>query len=194
MARRPALWCSLGCTIAAVGAAAPALALSITLAGPTTGALVSGTGVEPAAPGETLTFAIGLDTPTAINGYDLSILWDPSELSFLSADELSGLGFDVAPAGSPGGRVAAIDLAPVQASALFQVTFLVLADVVADGLPDFAVFVNPPVNGGGIAPGSLSLANPAGAGIDVPEPRALWLLAAGWLVFGRRLAASQRRS
>jgi len=180
-----------------LGLADGAAGLSITVAGPSSGPLGAGTGSEPAVPGDELTFTVGLDAATSINGYDLTISWDPSELSFSSALELSGLGFDVAPVGSSpaGERVAAISLTAASSTALFQVTFGVVA-VVPDGLSDFAVFVDPQANGSGIAPGSLSLENPGGAGLDVvPEPDSGILLGSALaLLWAARRAAYAPRA
>ena len=158
----------------------PASALSLTLSGPTVGPLVGGTGSESAAVGTQVTFTVGLDAAPSVNGYDVTIAWDAIELAFLSASDLSGLGFDVAPAGTTasGERVAAIALQAVATASLFSVSFDVLAPL-GDGLRDFEVLVIPATNGSGIAPGTLSLANgAAGVGIDVvPEPGSAALLA-----------------
>lgn len=158
--------------------AGPAGALSITLAGPTSGPLAGGVGLE-SAPGAQITFVVALDaTSVSLNGYDVSVAWDAGELAFVSALDLSGLGFDTAPVGaaSAGERVAALELAPVVTGSLFQITFQVLGASV-DGLADFSVFVDALQNGAGLAPGSLALANPSGAAIDVPEPAGLLALA-----------------
>lgn len=167
-------------------APASAGALSISLAGPTSGPITSGVGSEDASVGSAITFTVGLDASPALNGYDLILSWDPAELAFLSASDSSGLGFDVAPTGatSAGERVAAIELTPVTTASLFEVTFEVLA-VLADGAADVRVVAN----GSGIAPGSLSLANGvAGVGIAVPEPGLAALLAAAFAA----LAAKRR--
>ncbi len=174
-----------------------ARAVTITLAGPSSGAIAAGVGFEPASPGDLLTFTIALDSAVDLNGYDVTIAWDAAEVSFVSALEQSGLGFDVAPLGATpaGERVAAIELQPAAAQSLFQVTFAVLAGAARDGGADLTVFVDALRNGAGLAPSRLVLANPAGAGIDVPEPRALGLLAAaciGLVAFGNR--SSSRRS
>jgi len=161
-----------------------ASALSIRIEGPTSGPIVSGVGVENPAVGASIAFTVSLDAPTSINGYELDLAWDPAELAFLSAVDLSGLGFDVAPVGATptGERAAAIELAPVFTSPLFQVTFEVLA-VVRDGLADVRVFAT----SAGIAPGSLSLDNgAAGVAIAVPEPGPLALLGAVLAVLAGR--------
>ena len=170
--------------VALLLAPASAGALSISLAGPTSGPVTAGVGVESPSVGATLTFTVGLDASTAINGYDLILSWDPAELSFLSAADLSGLGFDVTPdAGTPAGeRAAAISLGAVTTASLFEVSFEVLA-VLTDGAADVEVVAN----GSGIAPGSLSLANgTAGVGIAVPEPGFALLLAGALLALGAK--------
>jgi hypothetical protein len=176
--------------LAASLAAQPASALSLTLAGPTSGALTTGVGMESAAPSTQLSFTIGLDAASTINGYDVTIAWDASELAFASATPVTGLAFGPAPnAGSSAGtRVAALSLAGVLTSTLFSVTFDVLGNS-QDGVADFRVYVDALANGSGISPGSLSLSNPSGAGIDViPEPSSHALLALGLGV----LAAARR--
>ncbi len=168
---RPLLAAALGLLVPA-GAGA----LSLSVAGPTSGPVTSGLGIEDPSVGSSLTFTVGLDAPAAIQGYDLILSWDPAELSFVSAADLSGLGFDVTPLGATpaGERAAAIELVAVAAASLFQVTFQVLA-VVTDGAVDLRVVAN----GSGIAPGSLSLANgAAGVVFAVPEPGTVGLLAA----------------
>jgi hypothetical protein len=154
--------------------AGPARAVGIALAPPTFG------------PGSQITFTVALGASTSINGYDVTIAWDAGELSFLSATELSGLGFDVAPSGAApaGERVATFELAAVTATDLFEVSFDILSGALADGAFDFTVFVAP-ANGSGLIPGSID--NPAGAGFDVvPEPGSGALLALGLLALAWR--------
>jgi hypothetical protein len=177
-------------------AAGPAAALSLTLAGPTSGTLTSGVGVEAAAPSSQLSFTVGLDAATTINGYDVTIAWDASELAFASATPAPGLAFGPPPnpGQSAGTRVASLSLAGVNTALLFSVTFDVLAGP-QDGLADFRVFVDALANGSGIAPGSLSLANPTGAGIDViPEPASGALLALGLAALAAARRARRARS
>ena len=160
--------------------AAPAAALHIQVTGPTGGSVTTGAAVESAVVGDLLTFVVGFDAPTAIQGYDLSILWDAAELSFVSALELSGIGFTIAPAGAnpAGERVAAIAFPSdpaVVASALFSVTFQVTS-VVTDGAADFRAYLDAVANGSGVAPGGTGpIANPNGAAITVPESGLLGL-------------------
>jgi hypothetical protein len=154
--------------------AEPARAVGIALAPPTSG------------PGSQITFTVALDAPTSINGYDVTISWDAGELSFLSATELSGLGFDAAPSGSTpaGERVATFELTAVAATHLFAVSFDILPGALADGAYDFQVFVGP-ANGSGLIPGSID--NPSGAGFDVvPEPNSGALLALGLIALAWR--------
>jgi hypothetical protein len=157
-------------------AAGPARAVGIALAPPVLG------------PGSQIEFTVVLDAPTSINGYDLTIAWDPGELSFLSATELTGLGFDDAPplvgADPAGERVAAFELTAVSASDLFSVLFDVLPGALADGDSDFSVFVAP-ANGSGLIPGAID--DPAGIGYDVvPEPCTGALLGLGLIALASR--------
>lgn len=183
--------------LVAAGPAGTASALSLTLAGPGVGPVTGGTASKPAQAGDPVTLSVGLDVATQIVGYDVTITWDPTELDFVSASDIPGLAFDTAPTAGQfaGARVSAIDLSAVTTDLLFSVSFVAL-DPIADGLPDFRVFVDAMVNGAGIAPGSLSLANPAGAAIDiVPEPGSGLLLGLGlagaWLL--RRPRGRARR-
>ena len=161
-------------TLALFSLAEPARAVGIALAPPTLG------------PGSQITFTVALDAPSSINGYDVTVSWDAGELSFLSATELSGLGFDAAPSGATpaGERVATFELAAVAATDLFSVSFDILAGVLADGAYDFEVLVGP-ANGSGLIPGSID--NPTGDGFDVvPEPSSGALLALGLIALAWR--------
>ena len=92
--------------------------------------------------------------------------------------------------------MASITLFPTSTDLLFTVVFDVLAPL-GDGLADVWVFVDADLNGSGIAPGSLSLANPSGAGIDiVPEPATGGLLAIGigLLAAARRARAGREQT
>jgi hypothetical protein len=186
-----------------LGLGRAASGLSLTLQGAGVGPISSGIGAgihasdfEP--PDEPLTFLVGLDAQTAINGYDITLAWDPVELSFVNALPVIGLPFSAAPDPSQSGgtRVAAITLTPRVTDALFVVTFDVLT-LTRDGLADVSIFVDPIRNGSGISPGSLSLANPGGAGIDmIPEPGsgALLALGLGGLGAARRRSSARRRT
>ena len=177
--RRIAPWiAALGLAVGLPGAA---WGLSIAVVGPTQGATTD-VGVEDPVPGALLTFSVALDASTSIQGYDLILSWDPAELSFVSAADQSGLGFDVSPGGlAPAGeRVAAIELAPVLASVLFSVQFQVLT-VTRDGAADLAVAAN----GAGIAPGTQTLDNPGGVVFLIPEPAAALLLVTALLGIAR---------
>jgi hypothetical protein len=157
--------------------AAPARGAGIALAPPALGS------------GSEITFTVALDAQTAINGYDVTIFWDALELSFLSATDLSGLGFDTAPLGATpsGERVATFALTAVEATDLFSVSFDVLPGAHGDGLDDFGVFVGE-ANGVGLIPGAID--NPGGAGFDVvPEPHTGGLLALGLIALARRRGA-----
>jgi len=159
---------------ALLGFAGTARAVGIALAPPTAG------------PGSEITFTVALDSSTPINGYDVTIVWDAGELGFLSATDLSGLGFDTAPLGvTPAGeRVATFDLSAVAATDLFSVTFDVLPGALPDGFADFSVFVGP-ANGSGLIPGAID--NPGGVAYDVvPEPDTGTLLALGLIALTRR--------
>jgi len=172
-----------------------AAALSIALAGPTSGPLTGGIGSEVSSSGEQIAFSIGLDAVTEVNGYDVTLAWDAAELSLFSASAWSELPFSSAPDGgeSGGSRVASITLSPASTDLLFTVVFDVLAPM-GDGQADVSVFIDAATNGSGLAPGSLSLANPGGAGIDViPEPTTAALVAFGLGLLGAAGRVRARR-
>jgi hypothetical protein len=170
----------------------PLAVLLLCLASPAWGAAIALAPPE-LGPASEISFTVALDAPTSINGYDVTISWDPVELSFLSAADLSGLGFDTAPLGlTPAGeRVATFALLAVTAADLFSVRFDILPGAFQDGAFDFAVFVGP-ANGSGLIPGALD--NPGGAGFDVvPEPHSGGLLALGLIALARRGARRGER-
>jgi hypothetical protein len=124
------------------------------------------------APGDPIVFTVGLDSGVSLNGFDLTISWDPAELTFLSVADESGLGLDTVPVGatSAGERISGIELLPVSTDKLFSVTFE-LVEILTDGLVDLRVYADLATNGGGISPGGLALDNgAAGVTYFVPEP------------------------
>jgi hypothetical protein len=159
--------------------AGPAAAISITLEGPSTGVFTTGLRVASGSAGDTITVTVGLDAAVSLNGYDLTIAWDATELSLLSAADLSGLGLDTAPPGLvPGGeRIATLELLPVVTASLFELSFHVEA-VVGDGLADFSLLLLP-ANGSGLSPGGLSIDNPSLPALAIPEPAVAALLLLG---------------
>ena len=156
--------------------AAPASGLSLLLEGPTTGPFGEGLASEQATAGDVITFTISLDLSVSLNGYDLLLTWDPTELALLAASDLTGLGLDVDPTSGAGfpRRVATISLGAVTSEDLVALEFSVVA-VVPDGAADFSFATN----GSGLSPGSLVLAAPPTAAIAVPEPALSLLLLLG---------------
>jgi hypothetical protein len=196
---------SWGIGLALVALAAPAHAVSITIAGPSTGPLSAGVGTEMASGLTVISFEVALGQTTAIAAYDLSVAWDPTELSLSSAqqrfpDTSLAFPFFVSPVGgnSDGARAGVLGFVPYTTTALFRLTFQVLeAGLVDDGEADVRVFVNALANGPGIYPGTLTIDNPAGAGIDLvpthaPEPTTALLVVGG--LTGMALARRRRRA
>lgn len=169
---------------AALGLASPALAVNITLSGPTVGPLTEGVGSEMVRPGQQITFTIALDESLTFNGYELFFSFDPNELQYESArnlysDTLPPDTFPFTPPPNPSDpsnvRVGSIQAGPFESLALFDVTFTVLGGLVGDGAADFSIFA------GGLAGiPAPPIDNPAGASISViPEPGTLALLGLG---------------
>jgi len=137
-----------------------------------------------AAPGDPVVFTVGLDGVVGLNGFDLTLAWDPAELAFLSVADQSGLGLDTVPTGATpaGERISGIELMPVSTNALFSVTFE-LVEILGDGLVDLRVYANLATNGSGISPGGLTLDNGvAGVTYSVPEPATGMLMMAALTV------------
>jgi hypothetical protein len=168
--------------------AAPASGLSLLLEGPSTGPFGQGLAVEEATSGDTITLTISLDLSVSLNGYDLLLTWDPTELALLAASDLTGLGLDVNPTSGVGfpRRVATISLGAVTGADLVALQFRVVS-VVRDGAADFSFATN----GSGLSPGSLVLAAPPTAAIAIPEPALPILLLLGLLGLQRSLRSDQ---
>jgi hypothetical protein len=188
---------------AAVGAglAGPASALSLAVT-------ASGTEIV----GAQMNYTVSFTPTTNITGYDLTIMWDTTELTFSSASALFAGFFAAGPPAAPGGRIAGVLPVPsgVPAGDLFRITFLVAAGYDGDdgAFDDFMVYVNPTTNGAGVAGpvgATLSIDNPMGFMADgletcdsrdcptnVPAPTAVWLL--GTSLAGLALTERRRRA
>lgn len=174
-------WSRLGCVLWVLLSALPASALSLLVTGPTTGPLAPGeVGIERPGVGEILALQISLDQSVSLQGFDLLLTWDATELDLVAASDQTGLGLDVVPGASGvSERIAAIEFTAVSAMALFELQFEVLA-IVPDGA-DFSIVAN----GAGLAPASLVLDSPNSAVVEIPEPAPLALLGlAGLLALG----------
>jgi hypothetical protein len=195
--RRGGVFLSFRAALAAVCLSASAEAVNITLTGPSVGPLTSGVGTEDVTSLTQITFEVGLSSQTQIQGYDISVAWDASELGLTSAQQLfpdtgAALPFTISPVGgsSSGTRAAVIGFSTLATTGLFRITFDVLGGA-NDGQPDVRFFVDALANGPGLSGSGVSVDNPAGAGIDVvPEPGTGVLLAAGLLA----IAARRRRT
>lgn len=183
--------------------AARAVVVSMTASPPACGgAVTAGTVACPVDAGSSLSLVFALDAATALNGYQLNLRWDPSELSLLGASQLfPDAGTPVAFTSAPGDPAASVASAfvfpdPAVTTLLFQLDFQA-TPAGDDGQPDVWWFPQ----GAGLSPGSVVLENPAGAALDVTPapvvpalPGALVpLLLAGLLAGGaRRLPAARR--
>jgi len=175
----------------ALGIAALGLLLGIGLAGSASAVSITLAGPHLASDGDVVTFTVGLSAATSLNGYDLTVQWDTSELSLTSASQLfpdslppDTFGFTPSPVtGTPGdARAAALSLTAFSSTKLFSLTFDAVSPV-TDGAEDIHVLIDPVRNGQGLSP-PLPVDNPAGVGFDVaaatvPEPATAALLLAG---------------
>lgn len=194
-----ALLLALGITSAQAGAAV----ISMDVDPPGCAGFVAGTGTCEVAPGTTLAVTWSLTAPELLNGYQLEIRWDPTELTLLGSTQLfpdSGtpVPFTQQPGDPSDSRASAFSFDPQSTLGLFRVTFQA-SPAGGDGQPDVWWF---PV-GAGLSPAGVVLENPAGAAIDL-TPTALGVpalgllgglaLALGMLLGGLALARAARRA
>ncbi len=169
-------WIAAGAAALMLGLASPASATNITLdpAGDVSPSL-----------SDTITFTVGFSPLVPAQSFDLTVMWDPTELALNvgSTNFIAGnLAISQDPVDdNPGGdRVAAV-LFGADVGDLFSVDFTVVG-ITDDDQADFTVFVDTGVNGAGISPGELSIENPSGvSAYIVPEPGSLAFLGAGLL-------------
>lgn len=130
-----------------------------------------------------------------IVGYDITIAWDPNELTFGGfTDFFGGFGADPDPAMPGGTFVRRLDLNPKAAGILFEVDFVVEPSATLDGvLDDFRVFIGVANDVGIGSPVGFThdVSNPEGFGFDVgassvPEPATLALIASAAAGLGLR--------
>lgn len=181
--------------VACLAIAPRASAVNMTLSSEGVAPITGGVGMLLSDVGETITFVVGLEESRGLNGYELFLSFDESELSFVSAsnDFVPGLPFTVAPepGENPSIRVATLfpSSAPFPSASLFRVTFEVIGTL-RDDLADFQVFAS---GSDPLSPGDVALDNPSGVGFDVfsevPEPSVVALMAVGLA----GLAAGSRR-
>ena len=142
-----------------------------------------------------------LAAPESLNGYDFEIRWDAGELTLTGATQLypdtaTPLAFLEEPSDPNDSRALVISLTPASTVSLFRLTFEAQPSA-ADGMADLWWFAN----GNGLAPGTVILENPSGAGIDmraVPVPALnspfRWVLAILMVALSPWLLASVRKS
>ena len=166
-----------------LGLASPAWAVDVELAvssvsnGTLCSGVVSGVGfcdTTSLLDGE-VTVLWSLDSEQLLNGYDLTVAWDASELTLLTCEQLypdtqppGTVGFLIAPcdADDPVGSDAlTLSLTAFDTTALFSLTFGVAPVLVTDGLAD----VSWTPNGNGLSPASVVLTNTGGAGVDLGD-------------------------
>jgi hypothetical protein len=128
--------------------------------------------------GNQITITWTLDAATSINGYDFNVAWDPTELTLLSSAQLfpgsqppNNIPFTIAPnpADPEGSQAVALSLVPFSTTTLLSMTFQRASTIPAEC--GVHADVEWSANGNGIAPGSVVLLNPGGAGIDFVTPK-----------------------
>ena len=131
------------------------------------GPVVSGIETCRVAPGSLLDVTFALDAAQSLNGYDLEIRWDASELTFVSATQLhpdTGTPgpFLEEPSDPADSRAAVFEFDAEQTTQLFELRFQTAVGSL-DGQADLWWFPN----NDGLAPASVTLDNPSGAALDV---------------------------
>jgi hypothetical protein len=151
---------------------ADAAVVSMTTDAPDCGPYAAGVGTCTVGdPSITVTWE--LDATASLNGYDFEIRWDPTELALTDAKQLhpdtgTPLAFLEAPSDPNDSRALVVSLTAASTMRLFELTFDVMPSA-PDGMADVWWFAN----GNGLAPGTVILENPAGAGFDLATTDAM---------------------
>ncbi len=118
-------------------------------------------------PGSLLDVTFALDAPESLNGYDLEVRWDDSELTLVSATQLhpdTGTPgpFLEEPSDPADSRAAVFEFDAIETTQLFRLRFETSFGAL-DGQADLWWFPN----NNGLAPASVTLENAAGAALDI---------------------------
>jgi hypothetical protein len=154
-------------TVAALALPAEAAIVAMSVDQQGCGGYTSGTGTCEVVPGSELSVTWALEAQETLNGYQLQIRWDPSELSLIRAvqlfpDTAPPVAWTVEPSDPNASVASAFRLpTPADTTLLFRLDFLAIPSG-NDAKQDLWWFPQ----GAGLTPGSVALDNPAGAGID----------------------------
>lgn len=176
--------------------AGPAAAVDVTIVTSAPGTscpdVAEGTGTCEIAASTQFDVVWQLDSQQSLNGYDLEIRWDASELTLISATPLypdtgSPVPFLEEPSNPDASSAVALSVVALDTTQLFSLRFEASPGASPDG-PDLSWFAN----GNGLSPASVVLLDPGGGAWDFYDASGMpvvpvgggWLLAAALLVAG----------
>ncbi len=127
------------CALAAVAVAGSAQALTVNLT------------LDQEIVGDQIIFTVGLDQEVAVSSFDVSVGWDPTELTLDSTTLLYTGGLPFGAPGDDRARLASLNIAGPLTTDLFSIAFDI-TNPIADGIDDdfFVYVLTGPLDGGPI--------------------------------------------